>query len=158
VTAALGEIRKVGITSVQDMDGSDAATRRRLFRLYQELARDGKLTCRVDLRWPLAEWRDLARLGVEAGFGDDWVRIGGLEGFIDGPLGSSTAKMYEPYLNEPNSTGIYVTPPDAMRRHVEEADAAGLSVAVHAIGDRGNAEMLDVFEAVAKKNGPRDRR
>src|SRR5262249_31185337 len=67
-------------------------------------------------------------------------------------------KMFEPFLNEPGSTGVYVTPPDQLRKLIEGADKAGLSVAVHAIGDRANAEMLDVFAAVAEANGPRDRR
>jgi predicted amidohydrolase YtcJ len=158
VRAALDEARQVGVTSVQDMDGSGAATRRTLFRVYQQLAQGGKLTTRIDLRWPLGEWESLARLGLERGFGDDWVKIGGLKGFIDGSLGSSTAKMFEPFLNEPGSTGVYVTPLDRMRRDIMAADRAGLSVAVHAIGDRGNAEMLDIFGDVAKANGPRDRR
>src|SRR5262249_32791227 len=110
VRAALKEGASVGVTSAQDMDGSDSATRQQLFRLYQQLARTGQLTMRIDLRWPLAQWKQLAQLGVEAGFGDDWVRIGGLKGFVDGSLGSTTAKMFEPYLNEPGSTGVYVTP------------------------------------------------
>jgi predicted amidohydrolase YtcJ len=158
VRAALAEARAAGLTSIQDMDGSDPATRRRLFRLYQQLARSGQLTLRVDLRWPLAEWEQLAGLGTEAAFGSDWVRIGGLKGFIDGSLGSSTAKMFEPYVHEPNSTGVYVTPLDALRKYIAAADRVGLSVAVHAIGDRGNAEMLDIFAATAKQNGARDRR
>jgi predicted amidohydrolase YtcJ len=158
VRAALTEARQVGVTSVQDMDGSDGPARRRLFRLYQDLAHSGKLTLRIDLRWPLAAWKELATLGVEAGFGDDWVRIGGLKGFIDGSLGSSTARMFSPFLNEPGSTGVFVTPPTKLQEYIEEADRAGLSVAVHAIGDRANAELLDVFAAVSRKNGPRDRR
>jgi predicted amidohydrolase YtcJ len=158
VRAALAKARALGVTSVQDMDGNAAAIRRRLLRQYQYLARRGHLTLRIDLRWPLAEWKDLAALGIEAGFGDDWVRIGGLKGFMDGSLGSSTARMYEPYRNEPGSTGVWVTPPSRMQKLIEEADRAGLSVAVHAIGDRANAELLDIFAAVARKNGPRDRR
>jgi predicted amidohydrolase YtcJ len=158
VRAALTEARKVGVTSMQDMDGSDAATRRRLFRLYQDLARQGKLTARIDLRWPLADWRSLAALGVEANFGNDWVRIGGVKGFVDGSLGSSTAKMFEPYLHEKGNTGVFVTPLNRLREYIEGADAAGLSIAVHAIGDRANAELLDIFAEVTKKNGRRDRR
>lgn len=158
VRAALAEARQVGVTCMQDMDGSDSPTRRRLFRLYQQLARQGKLTSRIDLRWPLADWRSLANLGVEANFGDDWVRIGGVKGFIDGSLGSSTAKMFQPYLHEKGNTGVYVTPLNRLREYIEGADAAGLSVAVHAIGDRANAELLDIFAEVAKTNGPRDRR
>jgi predicted amidohydrolase YtcJ len=158
IRAAQDEAARVGVTSVQDMDGSDLATRQKLFRLYQRMARDAKLTVRVDLRWPLADWEALARLGVEANFGDDWVRIGGLKGFADGSLGSSTAKMFEPFLNEPDSTGVFVTPPAKLKEYIAGADKAGLSVAVHAIGDRANAELLDIFAEVAKENGPRDRR
>jgi predicted amidohydrolase YtcJ len=158
VKAALDEARREGVTSVQDMDGSDEATRRKLFRLYQQMARNGKLTLRIDLRWPLADWKSLAKLGIEAGFGDDWVRIGGVKGFVDGSLGSSTAKMFESYVHEKNSTGVYVTPLAKLREYIEGADQAGLSIAVHAIGDQGNAELLDIFAEVVKKNGPRDRR
>lgn len=158
VRDALAEIRANGITSVQDLDGSEAETRKKLFRLYQKLAREGKLTCRVDLRWPLHYWRELDALAVGADFGNDFIRIGGVKGFIDGSLGSTTAKFFQPYLNEPNSKGIFVTPPFAMRMMVRNADKAGLSVAVHAIGDEGNATMLDIFRDVAKDNGPRDRR
>jgi predicted amidohydrolase YtcJ len=158
VRAALDEARHVGVTSVQDMDGSNAPTRRQLFRTYQHLARTGRLTLRVDLRWPIAQWRELADVGLRAGFGDDWVRIGGVKGFVDGSLGSTTAKMFDPYDNEPGSTGVWVTPPARLREYILAADKAGLSVAVHAIGDRANAELLDIFAEVEKQNGPRDRR
>jgi predicted amidohydrolase YtcJ len=158
VNAALAEARQNGVTSVQDMDGSGPTTRRKLFRLYQNLARSERLTLRVDLRWPLAEWKSLADLGAIEGLGDDWVRIGGLKGFVDGSLGSSTAKMFEPFVNEPGSTGVFVTPPAKLREYILAADKAGLSVAVHAIGDRANAELLDIFAEAAQQNGPRDRR
>jgi predicted amidohydrolase YtcJ len=158
VRAALAEARQNGVTSVQDMDGSDGATRRKLFRLYQRLARTGQLTLRIDLRWPLADWNSLSQLGAEANFGDDWVKIGGVKGFVDGSLGSSTGKMYEPYLHEPGNTGVYVTPLSRLRELILGADQAGLSVAVHAIGDQANAELLDIFADVARRNGPRDRR
>jgi predicted amidohydrolase YtcJ len=153
VRAALEEARKVGVTSVQDMDGSDRDTRRTLFRIYQQMARNGKLTVRIDLRWPLADWEELAQLGIQAGQGDDWVKIGGLKGFVDGSLGSSTAKMFQPYLHEPTSTGVFVTQPGRLREYILGADRAGLNVAIHAIGDRGNAEVLDIF-AEAVKNPP----
>jgi hypothetical protein len=158
IRAVLREARQVGVTSVQDMDGSDAGTRRRLFRLFQELSRRGELTLRIDLRWPLAEWRALANLGVQRELGNDWIRIGGLKGFCDGSLGSSTARMWEPYVHEKTSTGVFVTPPDRLREYVREADAAGLAVCVHAIGDRANSEMLDIFGEVVRENGARDRR
>ncbi|MGL4554674.1 MAG: amidohydrolase, partial [Gemmataceae bacterium] len=156
--AALALARSVGVTAAVDMDGSDAPTRRKLFRLYQSLERRGQLTMRVDLRWPLASWKALADLGVEAGFGTDMVRIGGLKGFVDGSLGSSTARMFDSYLNEPGSTGVWVTPPKELRAHIQAADRAGLNVAVHAIGDRANAELLDAFAEAVRVNGKRDRR
>jgi predicted amidohydrolase YtcJ len=158
VQAAMAEARRVGVTSVQDLDGSDAVTRRKLFQLYQRLAREEKLTLRIDFRWPLAQWKDLANLGAEANFGNDYVRIGGVKGFVDGSLGSSTAKFFEPFVNEPNSTGVWVTPRSKLLEYILGADKAGLSVAVHAIGDQANAELLDIFAEVIQKNGPRDRR
>ncbi len=97
-------------------------------------------------------------MGVREGLGDSFVQIGGVKGFVDGSIGSSTAKMYEPYLNEPGSTGIYVTPLATLREWIRGADAAGLQVIVHAIGDRANAELLSIFAEVAQKNGARDRR
>jgi predicted amidohydrolase YtcJ len=158
VKAALEEAAREGVTSVQDMDGSDRQTRIRLFRLYQNLAKTGQLTTRIDFRWPIAGWKQLADLGAESGLGDDWVKIGGVKGFADGSLGSSTAKFYESFLNEPGNTGVWVTPLEKMREYVLGADAAGLSIAIHAIGDQANAEMLNIFAEVARTNGPRDRR
>ena len=148
----------LGVTSVQDMDGSAPPTRRKLFCILQRLDRERKLTCRIDLRWPVAQQAQLSAIGVEAGFGGDFLRVGGLKGFMDGSLGSSTAKMFAPYEGEPTNTGVFVTQPDAMRAFVRAADAAGLNVCVHAIGDQANASLLDLFGEVAKAQGPRDRR
>jgi predicted amidohydrolase YtcJ len=136
----------------------DAATRTKYFRHLQRLKQNGQLTVRIRLYWPLAAWQSLAQLGVLVNLGDLWLAIGVFKDFIDGSLGSSTAKMYEPYLNEPGNTGIYVTPRSKLLENIRAADAAGMSVAIHAIGDQGNAEMLDIFAEVAKVNGPRDRR
>lgn len=158
IQAALKECRQQGVTGVVDLPEGNPATLRRLFQLYQRLARAGQLTCRIDLRLPLASWKQLADLGVSNDFGDDWVKIGGLKGFIDGSLGSSTAKFFEPYAHEPTSTGVYLTPLTKLREDILSADKAGLAVCVHAIGDRGNAELLDIFADAIKQNGPRDRR
>jgi predicted amidohydrolase YtcJ len=158
VRAALAEAHRSGVTSMDDMEGSSDAARRKLFRLYQDLARQDQLGVRIDLFWPLPEWNSLARLGLARDFGGSWVRIGGLKGFVDGSLGSSTAKMFSPFFNEPGNTGVYVTPLNRLREYILGADRAGLAVAVHAIGDRANAELLDIFAEVAQKNGPRDRR
>lgn len=158
VLAAQKACAEHGVTSVQDLDGSAPETRRKLFRIYQRLARDGKLTCRIDLRWPIALYRELSTTGVMADFGHDFVRIGGVKGFMDGSLGSSTAKMFAPYENDPKNTGVYVTEPDTMRSYIRSADAAGLNVCIHAIGDEANSVLLDLFADVTRQNGARDRR
>lgn len=158
VHAALELASRLGVTSLDDMAGGGRDERRRLLRLYQHLAGQGRLTARIQLYWALEEWSDLAELGMEADFGTEFVRLGGLKGFIDGSLGSSTAKMWQPYLNEPQSTGIFVTGPGRLGEWIDKADASGLAVAVHAIGDRGNSTLLDLFAAAAEKNGDRERR
>jgi len=159
VRAALAACAAKGVTAVHDMDGSSRATRLKLLRILQRLDKAGELTVRIDLRWPIAEQKDLSSLGLEAGFGSEFLRIGGLKGYMDGSLGSSTAKMAEPYSGEgEKNTGVFVTEPDAMLAMVKKADADRLAVAVHAIGDEANAKLLDLFAAAAKANGVRDRR
>jgi predicted amidohydrolase YtcJ len=158
VQAALAEARSLGVTTLQDMDGADPVSRRQFFRVLQQLARTGALTARVDVRWPIASAEELTEPGFESGFGGDWLRVGGVKGFMDGSLGSSTAKMFEPYLNEPGSTGVFVTPRGRMLERIGKADRGGLSVGIHAIGDEANAVLLDLYAEVAKQNGPRDRR
>jgi predicted amidohydrolase YtcJ len=158
VRATMRACAENGLTSVQDMDGSSANTRRTMFRVLQRLAREGQMTVRLDLRWPIALRRDVIELGAEANYGNDFVRVGGVKGFMDGSLGSSTARMFEPYEGGAKNVGVFVTPPDAMGNMIREADKAGLSIAVHAIGDEANAVLLDLFAAAAKANGPRDRR
>lgn len=158
ISASLKAAAEVGVTSVQDMEGSSAEVRRKLLRTLQELARRDEMTCRIDVRWPISQQKELAALGVEANFGGDFVRIGGLKGFMDGSLGSSTAKMYEPFVNEPKNTGVYVTQPDVMRTLIRNADKAGQSVAIHAIGDQANGVLLDLFTEITQQNPNRDRR
>ncbi|HEX2091369.1 MAG TPA: amidohydrolase family protein, partial [Longimicrobiaceae bacterium] len=88
----------------------------------------------------------------------EWLRIGGLKGFVDGSLGSHTAAFLAPFTDTPDDSGLLVNAPDHLYRWTSGADRAGLHVMVHAIGDRANRLQLDVFERVARENGPRDRR
>lgn len=118
----------------------------------------GRLTARATLFFPLEGWRDVADTIRARGHGDRWVRLGGVKGYMDGSLGSTTALFYAPYADAPSTSGLMVTPPDSMRRWVAAADSAGLQVVVHAIGERANGDLLDLFAAVARANGPRDRR
>jgi predicted amidohydrolase YtcJ len=81
------------------------------------------------------------------------LRWGGLKGFVDGSLGSTTAWFYQPYLDDKKSTGLIVTDTNDLRRNILAADAAGLQVTVHAIGDRANDWLLNVFETAEKIKG-----
>jgi hypothetical protein len=141
-----------GVTLVQDMGGwADLATYRR--------ARDaGTLRVRVASYVPLATWERMRDEVAASGRGSDMLRWGGLKGFVDGSLGSTTAWFYDPYTDDPSTRGFTVTDTAELARQIEAADAAGLQVAVHAIGDRANDWLLETFAGVAERNGTRDRR
>jgi hypothetical protein len=156
IRAALVYAAENGVTSVQDMSASPE-----VFGVYQKLLANGELTVRVYGLQPLSEWGRLARVGVRAWFGNDKLKIGGLKGFADGSLGSTTALFFEPYLDAPKTSGLpsdEMFPEGKMLNNILDADRAGLQVAVHAIGDMANKTILDVFAEVVKRNGARDRR
>lgn len=125
---------------------------------YRQAQKDGTLKIRLNAMVPLADWRKLVDHVKANGKGDDQLMWGGLKGFVDGSLGSTTAWFYDPYLDEPNSRGFNITDTNALRSWVKSADSAGLRVAVHAIGDKANDFILDVFEAAQKANGTHDNR
>jgi predicted amidohydrolase YtcJ len=156
IRAALAYAAENGVTSVQDMSASPD-----VFGVYQRLLANGELTARVYGVQPLSDWGRLARVGICAGFGNDKLKIGGLKGFADGSLGSTTALFFEPYLDAPNTTGLpsdEMFPEGKMLNNIIGADKAGLQIAVHAIGDKANKAILDMFAEVVKRNGARDRR
>jgi predicted amidohydrolase YtcJ len=94
-------------------------------------------------------------MGLQTGLGDEWLRLGGVKIFADGSLGSRTAAMLAPYEDEPDNLGIPVIPPDEMNKLVRRASRAGLSVAVHAIGDQANRIVLDALEECGRGDAPR---
>jgi predicted amidohydrolase YtcJ len=118
----------------------------------------GPMKTRIYACTPLHEWQRLASEVRDRGRGDEWLKIGGLKGYVDGSLGSHTAAMLEPFSDAPTDRGLLVNTVDDLEAWTTAADAAGLQVVVHAIGDRANRLQLDVFERVARVNGPRDRR
>lgn len=150
--AASDYAASLGVTSVQDMSaGNDVG-------VYQELLRRGTLKTRIYAVSTMTDWQRWQRAGIRYAFGDAMLRVGGLKGFADGSLGSTTAWFDKPYLDEPNSVGFPLDEMAKMRERAVAADQAGLQMMVHAIGDRANREVLDVFAAVEKENGARDRR
>jgi len=153
--AATNHAASLGVTSVQDMSaGVDVS-------VYQTLLDRSELKTRIYGAWPLPRWEQLAQTGVRAHFGSAMLRTGGLKGFADGSLGSTTALFFEPYRDAPNTSGIpsdEMFPDGAMLKRVRGADRAGLQVMIHAIGDRANDIILSIYERVEKENGDRDRR
>ena len=120
--------------------------------------RNGTLHTRISAYVPLGAWRRMADTLKADGPGDDFLRVAGVKGFVDGSLGSRTALFYEPYSDDPSTSGLLVTPEDSLRRWIGGADSAGLQVVVHAIGEKANGLMLDIYDSVAKAHGARDRR
>lgn len=153
--AALKEAARFGVTSFCDMsDGFEAFDD---FRAYQQLDKEGALTSRVYLFMPIAGYERLKNAGVEKRYGSAHLRIGGLKGFADGSLGSSTAAFYEPFAGEPDNRGLTMEAmtDGSMAKWVADADANNLQIAIHAIGDRANADVLSIYESRANL---RDRR
>lgn len=154
--AAMSYAAQNGVTSVQDMSASPD-----VLSVYQTLLARGELMVRIYCHQPLGAWERLARVGIRAGFGGDKLRIGGLKGFADGSLGSTTALFFEPYLDDPKTSGLpsdEMVDRDRMQRNIVEADKAGLQVAIHAIGDKANRTVLEMYARAAAANGTRDRR
>ena len=156
VRAAMLYAAQNGVTSVQDMSAAPE-----ILRVYQALLARGELTVRISGHQPLASWQRLAAVGLRADFGGEKLHIGGLKGFADGSLGSTTALFFEPYLDAPNTSGLAnseMIPESKMQTHILDADRAGLQVAVHAIGDKANHLVLGMYEEAERQNGARDRR
>jgi predicted amidohydrolase YtcJ len=153
--AAVRHAAANGVTSVHEM--ADAAS----FEVFQELLRRGRLTTRVYLYVPITEVGTVAALRVRSPFGGPYLKLAGLKGFMDGSLGSATAYFFEPYTDEPGTSGLlngHMFPEGIMEKRILEADRAGLQLAIHAIGDRANSLLLDMYEKAVATNGPRDRR
>ena len=150
--AASDHAASLGVTSVQDMSaGTDVG-------VYQELLRRGTLKTRVYGCSPLSDFKRWQNTGVRFAFGDEMLRVGCLKGYADGSLGSTTAWFFEPYLDAPSSTGLASDEIPKTPEYVLDADKVALQVRIHAIGDKANATILDVYDKTTQANGLRDRR
>ncbi|WCJ39106.1 Protein LONG AFTER FAR-RED 3 [Euphorbia peplus] len=127
--------------------------------LYQWADSLGKMRTRVCLFFPMETWSRLHDLITKTGRSlSDWIYLGGVKAFADGSLGSNSALFYEPYVEEPHNYGLQVSDFESLLNMTMEADKVGLQVAIHAIGDKANDMVLDLYESVASTNGERDRR
>ena len=143
---------QVGLTGIHDFDG------RSCFQALQLLHQRDQLGLRVIKNIPVDRLDHAVGVGLRSGFGDEWLRIGGIKIFADGALGARTAAMVEPYENDLDNVGIVVTDKEEMMAGASLASANGLSVTVHAIGDRANHDILDVFAAVRKEERGQEHR
>jgi len=169
VRAVLKEAREGGVTTLQDLTGAEQ------LRAYQELRRRGELTARLMLRPTLDNVTHTRALGISKGFGDEWLRFIGYKAWVDGIMGSSGAMFFEPYTHDPENTGLlrdimrpegqpgaamsmtakqrYTDfPPGNLEQLVEQAIASGIPPHVHAIGDKANRIILDVYEKLLAKH------
>jgi hypothetical protein len=156
VKRALGHAASLGVTSVQNMsaDYADIA-------VYAELRDRGGLTTRIYAAPSIVGFEDEAKIGIRRAFGDPFLRIGAVKGFADGSLGSRTAYFFEPFTDTPGNRGLLsgeMQPPSAMRDRMLKADAAGLQLCTHAIGDQAISIILDFYSDIVKEHGPADRR
>jgi predicted amidohydrolase YtcJ len=126
-----------GVTAVHDKDGWLGA-----FEVFQRLQDAGELTLRVWQSLPADRLGQLRELGLRSRFGNDWLRLGYLKVFMDGTLGSATARLLD-------GSGVEITSSERLAEIVREAASAGWPVGVHAIGDAANRAALDAFEVTA---------
>lgn len=144
-----------GVTSVHDMASFST------FEVYQQLLKAGKLRARLTVYIPITEVESFVHLKQKTPSETNFLKLGGLKGFVDGSLGSSTALFFEPYTDDPTKRGLLhaqMFPEGIMEKRIMLADEACLQVAIHAIGDKANHIILDIFEKVIRQNRERDRR
>ncbi len=161
------KMASVGLTSYCDITSNPIYV-----DIYREMREEDLMTARVRYRPPLDKWNYMAGLGIQIGFGDEWIRFGAVKAWIDGIMGNSSARFYEPYTHNPASRGIWrdimfpfersPEKPEEMQSRLErlalEADAANIQLTVHAIGDEANGYLMDMLERIIAKNGEKDRR
>ena len=154
VQRALQEARENGITSVQDITFQPDLI------AFQTLEKEDKLTCRFYTRLPIDSYQNLVNAGIQVGFGSNKIKLGSLKAYADGSLGSSTALMFKPYDQNPNTTGLAsdIIINGNLTKWATDADKNHLQLSIHAIGDSANYLMLKLFENITKTNPKWDRR
>jgi predicted amidohydrolase YtcJ len=155
--AAMRHVAAQGVTTIHNMGSWEDLD------VFRRAHGASTLATRIYAAVPLRSWEKLrdviaAKTFAGDGRGDAWLKIGALKGFVDGSLGSHTAAFHEPFTDAPGDRGLFVNTPDDLYPWISGADKAGLHVLVHAIGDRANTTLLDLFERVGRENGARDRR
>lgn len=150
---ALGQAKILGVTSIHHIGSG--------LEFFDQAAGNGELTVRVyycpeltDDPETLREYSELK----EKYKNNPLIGFGFLKSFIDGTLGSATAALFEPYNDDPSTSGVLVIEPEKLEKMVLEADRRGFQIGIHAIGTRGNHLVLDVYEKAIQANGRREAR
>jgi hypothetical protein len=161
LAAAQAHAASLGVTSIHDMSSGSLEGFQRDLEAFRRARARGRAQPRVYACAPLSEWQWLRDEIGRAGGGDAWLRLGGLKGFMDGSLGSTTAYFFEPYVDSPHTRGLLtgdMAEEGVMQTLITAAQSAGLQVNVHAIGDRANVMLLDLFAEAQRQGAPRGRR
>src|SRR5205809_956426 len=157
VKRALAHAASLGVTSVQHMnpDYEDIAA-------YSELLDRGELTARIYAAPLITQGvDDQVKIGIRRAFGSPYLRIGAVKAYADGSLGSRTAYFFDPFVDQPAEHGLLsdeMHPVSLMRDRMMKADAAGLQLCTHAIGDQAISIILDLYSELIKAHGEDDRR
>ncbi|SKB74723.1 amidohydrolase [Daejeonella lutea] len=152
LNAAMDYVAEKGVTSIQNMGTWGD------LEVFKRAHQNKTLKTRVYAAVPLSTWKQLAEEVDKNGRGDNYLKIGGLKGFVDGSLGSHTAAFQKAFSDTPADSGFMVTTTEKLYSSISSADKAGLQLLIHSIGDKAIRELLDIFERVEKENGKKDRR
>ena len=154
--AALAHAAELGVTSIQDN------TDPQIYRVYEQLRAEGMLTARINAWYPISYQDELVEAGIRGPSGDMWLRRGTVKIFADGSMGAGSAWFFEPYADDPTTSGLAMMSEKELHRLIRQADGLGLNIACHAIGDRAGAVVLDAFaEAIganSRRKNPRRHR
>lgn len=146
---AIQYANKLGLTCVTT-SGTPA-----LVEHLKKLKKEGKLTLKFNVWFPIVTLKDYLAAGLSFHQGDEWVRVSFLKIFADGTIGSASAAMFNPYLHRPESRGILIQPTEELNRLVAEAHRNNWPIGVHAIGNRGVHLVLNAVEKAQDKYGPK---
>lgn len=153
--AAMDKFASEGISSLVSVTGTGFGD---YFDVYQRARERNGLRTRIYAVRELEEWKSLAEFISARGNGDEWLRYGGVKGFMDGSLGSHTAAFFDPYDDAPEDRGFFVSDMDSIYGWIKSADSAGLQPMIHAIGDSAVHTLLNLTERLIAESGKKDRR
>ena len=148
INAAQNYLLSQGVTTIHDVDSLGG------FEVAQKMYTNNKLKVRMFTADPLYRWESVSKTDKS----EKWLKNGLLKSFVDGSLGSHTAAFNEPYSDKLDDNGLFIVNEDSLFSQIINADNKDLQVTVHAIGDRANNKLLNIYERVIEKNGNKDRR